>query len=120
MSTCSWHGCSNTCSKGPGGKDAKYCSSKCRSKAGVDRFRRNLKRKAIEYKGGECSFCGYDKSQTALCFHHPDPKEKDFSLGNNGLTRKWDDIKPELDKCILLCLNCHAEVHAGWEEQKRN
>lgn len=103
---CQWHLCQNKARR-------KYCSDNCKSKAGVDRYRRNLKRKAIEYKGGCCFTCGYDKSQSALQFHHLDPNEKDFHLAAKGHTRRWVDVKKELDKCVCLCANCHAEVHAG-------
>ena len=40
-----------------------------------------------------------------------DPKEKDFGISNKGYTRSWDIIKEELDKCILVCANCHREIH---------
>lgn len=63
--------------------------------------------------GGCCQICGYDKYVGALQFHHLDPNEKDFSLSKTGRTYVWDDVKKELDKCICLCANCHAEVHAG-------
>ncbi|CAN5647456.1 hypothetical protein BH20ACI4_BH20ACI4_35300 [soil metagenome] len=71
--------------------------------------RRNLKLKAVEYKGGKCSNCGYNKCVGALDFHHLNPQKKDFTIsGNSG---KWENLKIELDKCILLCKNCHAELH---------
>ena len=66
------------------------------------------KRKAVEYKGGKCSLCGYDKCLTALEFHHVNPKEKE--LYNSHWT--FERNKKELDKCILLCANCHREEHA--------
>ena len=51
----------------------------------------------------------YDKCMSALEFHHLDPKEKDFSISTN--IKSLDLIKKELDKCILLCANCHREEH---------
>jgi len=57
--------------------------------------------------------CGYKKSHRALSFHHRDPALKDFGLSSKGLTRSWEKIVKELDKCVLLCANCHAEVHDG-------
>lgn len=62
------------------------------------------KNKAIEYKGGKCQICNYSKGIAALEFHHSDPKEKDFAI-NKALSNhwKWDKIKKELDKCILVC-----------------
>jgi 5-methylcytosine-specific restriction endonuclease McrA len=73
--------------------------------------RRDLKLKAIEYKGGKCNRCGYYKSVYALQFHHIDPAEKDFNIGQKGSTRAWATVKAELDKCVLLCANCHFEEH---------
>ena len=75
----------------------------------VKNFRKKLKEKAVEYKGGKCIKCGYNNYIGALEFHHRDPKEKDFSIGQ--YTYSWERVKAELDKCDLLCANCHREVH---------
>lgn len=69
------------------------------------------KLKAIYYKGGECQICGYKKSLRALQFHHLDPNQKDFGI--SGGTKSFERMKPELDKCILVCANCHSEIHDG-------
>ena len=79
----------------------------------VSRRRKKLRSTACEYKGGKCSLCGYDRCQEALDFHHKDPSKKSFGLSARGLTRSWDKIKEEIDKCILICANCHREIHAG-------
>lgn len=75
----------------------------------------NLKEKAIKYGGGECHHCGYDRCWRALHFHHLDPSIKDYNIfeSNQGrkIVRKWNDLKKEIDKCLLLCANCHTEVH---------
>lgn len=76
----------------------------------VSSHRRKLKEKAIAYKGGECIVCSYSKSRRALHFHHLDPLEKDIGIGS-GNTVAWAKLKIELDKCVLLCSNCHCEVH---------
>lgn len=68
---------------------------------------------AIVYKGGKCTICGYNKCNSALDFHHQDEKNKKFGLSVRGLTRSWDRTKNELDKCILVCANCHREIHEG-------
>jgi hypothetical protein len=68
---------------------------------------------AVGYKGGRCSVCGYDRCINALEFHHLDPEVKDFGISDRGYTRSWNKIKRELEQCILLCSNCHKEVHAG-------
>ena len=41
------------------------------------------------------------------------PNKKDFGIGQKGFTRSWEKVKEELDKCILVCANCHREIHAG-------
>lgn len=69
-----------------------------------------LKEKLVEYKGGKCEICGYDKCITALDFHHLNPNEKDFSLGS-GSAIAFEKAKKEVDKCILVCSNCHREIH---------
>lgn len=77
--------------------------------------RHNIKLQAIEYKGGRCEICRYDKCKEALDFHHRDPSQKDPNI-RGALTRRGlhlEDLKPELDKCALLCCRCHREVHAG-------
>lgn len=73
-------------------------------------WRRDNKADAVAYKGGCCTLCGYDKCNTALQFHHLDPSKKDFDKFNRF---RLEDSKSELDKCVLLCANCHFEVHAG-------
>lgn len=65
----------------------------------------------IDYKGGACQFCGYNKCQEALDFHHLDSKKKDFNI--SGGTKSFERLKPEIDKCVLVCANCHREIHAG-------
>ena len=79
----------------------------------VTKRRQQLKKMAIEYKGGKCFICGYDRCDAALEFHHLDPNEKDFGIAQNGYTRSWEKVKNELDKCICVCANCHREIHTG-------
>jgi hypothetical protein len=76
----------------------------------VIRWRKRVKIKLIEYKGGKCVKCGYNKCIEALHFHHVDPKEKDFSI--SGKTLSFEKMKKEVDKCILVCSNCHSEIHS--------
>ena len=92
--------------------DGRYRCKKWSVEA-VQRRREKLKLLAVEYKGGECEVCGYKKCVNALEFHHIDPNEKEFGVGENGYTRSSEAIKKELDKCILVCSNCHREIHAG-------
>ena len=77
----------------------------------VQKRRSNLKIMAVEYKGGKCKICGYDKCYDALEFHHLEPNKKDFGISTEGHTRSWVSVKKELDKCILVCANCHREIH---------
>lgn len=72
---------------------------------------------AVAYKGGCCIDCGYSKSVAAMDFHHLDPLAKDFSVSDKGACRSWEKIKAELDKCVLLSRNCHAERHASHSER---
>ena len=74
-------------------------------------WRQRVKIKLIEYKGGKCQVesCGYNKSVRSLGFHHIDSKEKDFSI--SGKTVALDRMKKEIDKCVLVCNNCHGEIH---------
>ena len=92
--------------------DGRYRCRKCAVEF-VQRRREKIKEMAIEYKGGKCQCCGYDKYNGALEFHHLNPKEKDFGIGEGGYIRSFEKVKNELDKCILVCSNCHKEIHAG-------
>ena len=74
-------------------------------------WRQRTKLKAVQYLGGSCSKCGYNKCLGSLQFHHTDPSKKDFSISGKSIS--WDKIKTELDKCILVCSNCHGELHYG-------
>ena len=85
---------------------------KCETEA-VQKRREKIKAMAIAYKGNKCQCCGYNKCTQALEFHHIDPSQKDFGLGAKGYTRSWDKNKEELDKCVLVCANCHREIHYG-------
>lgn len=71
--------------------------------------KRKFKEWAITYKGGKCVCCGYNKCVAALDFHHRDPKQKAFHIHSNRIINT--KAKNELDKCDLLCRNCHAEIH---------
>jgi hypothetical protein len=68
------------------------------------------KRDAIDYKGGKCIKCDYDKSQVAMDFHHRDPNQKDKKWSYLR-TRPIEKLKDELDKCDLVCKNCHRKLH---------
>lgn len=78
----------------------------------VTKRRRKIKLMAIEYKGGKCNICGYKKCVSALDLHHYKGVKK-YNIGNKGYQRSWAEVKTELDKCILVCSNCHREIHEG-------
>lgn len=90
---------------------ATYCKTCSNSKTLQRQIK--FKIKCIEYKGGKCIICNYDKCIGALEFHHIDSSKKDFGIGDRKLSSFNEEIKNELDKCILLCSNCHREVHSG-------
>lgn len=69
------------------------------------------KLKALELRGSKCEDCGFDKNIAALSFHHLDPNQKEREI-HFYLSKTWERFKAELDKCALLCLNCHAIRHA--------
>ena len=88
-----------------------YCKP-CTKNQTIER-QRAFKQKCIEYKGGKCIICSYSKCNTALKFHHLDPSKKEFAIANFKLNTFDSKIKNELDKCILVCGNCHDEIHSG-------
>lgn len=91
------------------GRRALCLCKKCHNKNTKERGKRN-KQKYVDYKGGKCERCGYNRCLNALDFHHINPKEKDPTFEN---FRYWgiEKAKEELDKCMLLCSNCHREKH---------
>lgn len=82
-------------------------------KKAVTLRRKAIKLKALNYKGNKCIFCNYNKYEGALESHHKVSLTKEFGIGQKGYSRSWEKVKAELDKCILVCSNCHKEVHAG-------
>jgi predicted HNH restriction endonuclease len=72
---------------------------------------RETKKQLIDHFGGKCTFCGYDKCLAAFDFHHINPEEKSFEVGRNILSKKFETLLKEAKKCVLLCANCHRELH---------
>lgn len=80
----------------------------------VKRWRKSSKARIVEAMGGKCVVCGYNKCHDSLSLHHLDPSKKDFGFGGiRANPKKWTDLVIELRKCILVCSNCHFELHAG-------
>lgn len=87
-------------------------SAKEKNKAQQYYYRHKRMKKAIELKGGKCEECGYNKCSRSLCFHHINPEEKSFEITSRTiLSNSWERIEEELNKCSLLCHNCHCELH---------
>lgn len=74
------------------------------------------KERVISVMGGKCQLCGYDKCAKALELHHIDPSQKNRVISGNLLNNSWDKLCDELRKCILVCANCHREIHSGLYE----
>lgn len=71
-----------------------------------------------EYKKTlKCEYCGYNRCYEALDFHHKDLKEKEFNIGHSFFKKGKEKILEEIKKCIVLCSNCHRELHFK-EKQK--
>lgn len=100
------------------GKDLQHQCKVCANKQKVERGKLN-KLRMIEYKGGKCELCSLNLKNShpaVFDFHHKNPKEKDLDF--NGVKYwRWEKIICELDKCMILCSNCHRTEHAkiaGW------
>jgi hypothetical protein len=100
----------NMANKGGGRLSYSICKP-CHSSENTKRGRRR-KKALVEHKGGGCGICGYSKCIAALEFHHKDPNNKD---PNFKALRYWalSRAMEEVDKCYLLCSNCHREAHWG-------
>lgn len=81
-------------------------------------WRKRTKLKLVEYKGRKCQCCGYSKCIEALEFHHIDSSSKEFSI--SGKSNSFERLKKEADKCVLVCSNCHKEIHAGLIDINKN
>lgn len=80
----------------------------------VKNWRSRWKRRIITAMGGKCGCCGYDKCEQALQLHHVDPAQKEVSFSFlRAQPKAAADQIPELRKCVLVCSNCHFEIHAG-------
>ena len=76
-------------------------------------FRRRRKVNLIKVCGEQCNLCGYHTTISALEFHHIDETQKEYGIGSNGTCRDLEKDLAEIKKCILICANCHREVHDG-------
>ena len=82
------------------------------AQARLNKARRKYARAIInEAKAGGCFFCG-EEEEVCLDFHHRNPAEKSFTIGNQ-VHLAPERIIAELAKCVVLCANCHRKLHAG-------
>lgn len=87
----------------------------------VKKWRKNTKARLVKAMGGKCVICGYCKCENALDFHHLNPLEKDFSFGAiRANIKNWLEIVQEIKKCVLLCANCHREIHSNMASLPEN
>lgn len=102
----------------------KYCSKSCRDHirplkvsdySKTKKWRHKTKQQAVDYKGGKCILCGYDKCLQSLDFHHLDASQKEFGIAS--AYKSLYKMMKEVDKCILVCSNCHGEIHAGLHQK---
>lgn len=114
-----------SCNKNLQGNQRKYCSGACKQKAHWYKVKeqrntyhaqtiRALTRKIefINKLGGCCTVCGYNKNISALDFHHINSEQKSFPLDAKRLSNtNKNKLLEELDKCVLICSNCHREHH---------
>jgi hypothetical protein len=92
----------------------------CRNTSKAEKRKQNRRLWKIRY-GGKCIKCGYEKCLAALDFHHREPDWKDYDPGTlynmyNPETAFPENVQlvvAELEKCDLICSNCHREIHWG-------
>lgn len=94
-----------------------YVCKTCRRK--YDEKHYNESKKIMHnLKINGCAICGYNKCDAALNFHHVNPKDKKFSLMIASMNRSNKNILEEINKCILMCCNCHKEIHTKEKIEK--
>lgn len=111
----------NVCEAILRGRQTKFCSPRCKNAFTNNRHQnyvsqqqrgRQRRQLLIQRKGGGCELCGYRRNGAALAFHHPDPSVKSFGIDLRKCSNtSWEALAAEAQKCLLLCLNCHAEIH---------
>lgn len=111
----------SSCAGPLSGRQRRFCCRVCknadtnyRHQSYASQQARGLKRKLglIAEFGASCARCGYDRNSAALAWHHVDPRNKSFSLDLRSLSnRSEEEVRREARKCILVCANCHAEIH---------
>ena len=92
-----------------------HLKNKCIYKEKNKTYRKDAYKRATlimkDLKINGCAICGYDKCSASLSFHHVNSEDKKFNININQLRYAEERIINELTKCILLCANCHREIH---------
>jgi len=109
------------CGKELTGKQDRFCSRECQAKDSNVRNQNyeaqqtrgwERKKQLVRLLGDGCSICGYNKNVAALDFHHRDPSQKKFNLDIRNLSnRRIEKVVEEVQKCDVICANCHRELH---------
>ena len=103
------------------GRQTRFCSRRCKNNFTNNKHQnyvaqqqrgRERRQLLIQQKNGRCDLCGYSRNQAALAFHHLEPSTKSFPIDlRNCSNTSMKMLLIEAEKCQLLCLNCHAEIH---------
>lgn len=116
-----------TCNNILTGLQTKYCGRNCKNtntnfkhknyENQKDKGFKN-KIKLLNLRGCKCEMCGYNKNSSALCFHHLRDKKFNLDIRHCSNT-SWKRLVEELEKCVVLCHNCHMETHHPDHEMVR-
>ena len=75
---------------------------------------KDYKIKLVAMRGNKCEVCGFVGGDPRLYeFHHLSPSLKSFTLSRRPKGTSWPDVLLELSKCVMLCPNCHRQIHLG-------
>jgi len=115
------HNLCPSCGRALKGTRRKFCSTECVLKSSnskhqnyKNQHRRGVSKKMqlMKMKGMSCKVCGYKKNYAAMAFHHRDPKKKSHGLDSRACSNmSWKSLVLEAEKCDLVCMNCHMEIH---------
>ena len=86
------------------------CQLKRSKERGYIEIRQTKTQQIVDYMGGCCVICGYNKSNYSLECHHEDPTQKEHKIAQLK-RKKWEIILKEIEKCVLVCSNCHRDIH---------
>lgn len=76
----------------------------------VTRHRQRRRQLLTQVLGGKCALCGYSRCAASLDFHHINPDDKNYHFSSGNCHELEKDLE-EAKKCILVCANCHREIH---------